>query len=113
VAGQQVGCGFVGGALIAGRRVARPRLASSAGYRRMRTPAGANQTWRTVCTASIPQVPDDRPVPIDVLHHEGGAMRSPVKRVLVAAGDHVGHLRGHRRARGRGPWQESSGAPGD
>jgi hypothetical protein len=38
-----------------GRRVARPRLASRAGHWRMRTPAGANQTWRSVCTVSTPE----------------------------------------------------------
>ena len=43
--------------LVPGRggRVATPRLASRAGHRRTRTPAGANDTRRTACTVSAPQ----------------------------------------------------------
>ena len=38
-----------------GRRTARPRLASRAGHRQMRTHPGANQTWRAACTVSTAQ----------------------------------------------------------
>src|SRR4029453_5982673 len=40
----------------ASRRAAGPRLATLAGHWRMRTPAGANETWRAAGTVSTPQV---------------------------------------------------------